>query len=98
MTYITSSGQTLRVHDHVSDQSCHWATVFKPIAFIVFHTSVLIKSLSLSSHEAGKELDVMGDAEYANWLCKYDKKGVLNLLNVMLHVCQLRGVPVQAVL
>ena len=40
------------------------------------------------------ELDVMGDAEYTNWLCKYDKKGVLNLLNVLLHICELWGIPV----
>lgn len=40
------------------------------------------------------ELDVMGDAEYTNWLCKFDEKGVLNLLNAMLHICELRGIPV----
>lgn len=72
--------------------------VFKPIAFIVFRTPILIKSLSLSSYgrdmDSDSELDVMGDAEYANWLCKYDKKGVLNLLNVLLHICELRGIPV----
>lgn len=94
MTYISHFGQNLRLHDHVGDQSCPWAMVFKPIAFIVFRTPILIKSLSLSSYGRGVKLDIMGDAEYINWLCKYDEKRVLNLLNVLLHICELRGIPV----
>lgn len=94
MTYVADSGQTLRVHDHVSDQSCHWAMVLKPTAFIVFHTPALIKSLShQSSYGNGKKLDLMGDSEYANWLCEFDERGILNMLNVLLHVCELRGIP-----
>lgn len=92
MAYIAPSGQNLYVHDHVGDQNCHWAMVFKPLAFIVSRTPILIKSLSQSSYGRGKELDNVGDAEYTNWLCKYDEEGVLNLLNVLLHVCELRGI------
>jgi hypothetical protein len=90
MVYVTDSGQKLRVHDHASDQSCHWTTVFKPLAFVVFHHPVLIQSLSQSSYCSGKEL---GDVEYARWLCELDNRGFLNLLNVLLHVCELRGIP-----
>ncbi len=43
MNYRSDSGQKLRVHEHPSDQTCHWASVFKPLAFLVFHNSVLFK-------------------------------------------------------
>jgi hypothetical protein len=92
MTYLADSGQKLRLHGHLSNQTCHWAAVFKPVAFIVFHNPVLIKSLS-SSYGKSTKLDAIGDAEYAEWLCKYDERGFLNLLNVLLHVCELRGIP-----
>ena len=92
MTYLADSGQKLRVHGHLSDQTCHWAVVLKPVAFIVFHNPVLIKSLSRSYGKRTK-LDAIGDAGYAEWLCKYDERGHLNLLNVLLHVCELRGIP-----
>lgn len=91
MTYLADSGQKHLVHDHLSNQTCHWVAVFKPVAFIVFKTPVLIKSLS-SLYGRGK-LDAIGDAEYAEWLCKYDERGLLNLLNVLLHICELRGMP-----
>ena len=92
MTYLADSGQKLHVHDHLSNQSCHWAAVFKPVAFIVFHNPVLIKSLS-SSYGEGLNLDAIGEANYAEWICKHDERGFLNLLNVFIHVCQLRGIP-----
>ena len=92
MSYLSDSGQKLRVHDHLSDQTCHWATVFKPVAFIVFNNPVLMKSLSIS-YGKGMHLEALGNAEYAEWLRKYDERGLLNLLNVLLHVCELRGIP-----
>jgi hypothetical protein len=36
----------------------------------------------------------MNDSEYAKWLCEFDEKEFLNLLNVLLHVCDLRGMPI----
>jgi hypothetical protein len=94
MIYVSKHGQKLRVHDHESDQSCHWTTVLKPLAYIIFHNATLIQSLSRSSYSGRKELGIMDDSKYAKWLCEYDKKGFLNLLNVLLHVCDLRGLPV----
>ena len=84
------SGQKLRVHDHASDQTCHWTTVLKPLAFIVSHHPVLIQSLAQSSYGGG---EVLGVDEYAHWLCGLDKRGLTNFINVLLHVCELRGVP-----
>lgn len=88
MVYLSDSGQKLRVHDHPSDQSCHWAAV------IVFHVPILIQSLAQRSTDNGKQMDVLNvSTEYSRWLCGYDEQGVLNLVNVLLHVCELRGVP-----
>jgi hypothetical protein len=96
MVYVTDSGQELHVHDHTSDRSCHWINVFKPLAFLVFWSPVLIQSLSESAH--GKDIKLrddidMDEAEYVKWLCSEGEDGLLNLLNVLLHICEVRGVP-----
>ena len=96
MAYVSDSGQLCRVHDHDSNQTCHWTTVFKPLAFIVYHNAFLIGSLSHSTHGRGKRLDALQDAEYIKWLCEQDERGFPNLLNVLLHMCDLRGAPVHA--
>src|SRR5262245_48400897 len=93
MLYSSSSGQRRRVHEHPSDQDCQWVSVFIPLAFLVFQTPVLIQSLSQSSYANGKALGVLSMAEYSKWVCKEDDKGIPNLLNVLLHVCELRGMP-----
>ncbi len=93
MNYTSDSGQKFRVHEHPSDQTCHWISVFKPLAFLVFHNPVLIQSLSESSRGKGIQLGVVDEAEYLRWLCDEGEGGLLNLLNVLLHVCELRGVP-----
>jgi hypothetical protein len=93
MNHGLDSGQKRRVHEHPSDQSCHWISVLKPLAFLVFHNAVLIQSLSQSPRGKGIQPDAADEAEYARWLCGEGDGGLLNLLNVMLHVCELRGVP-----
>jgi len=93
MVYVSDSGHELRVHEHASDQSCHWISVFKPLAFLVFQSPALIQSLAESSRGKGIKPGVMGEVEYARWLCNEDDGGLLNLLNVLLHMCELRGVP-----
>jgi hypothetical protein len=93
MNYGSDSDQKLHVHEHPSDQNCHWISVFKPLAFLVFHNSVLIQSLQESSRGKGVKLGAEADAGYARWLCSEGDGGLLNLLNVLLHVCELRGVP-----
>jgi hypothetical protein len=93
MTYLSDSGQNLRVHDHPSDQDCHWVAVLKPLAFIVFRVPILIQSLFRHSKSGGKRVGVPENADYARWLCRCDERGILNLLNVLLHVCELRGRP-----
>lgn len=97
MVYLSDSGQKLRVHDHPSDQDCHWVAVLKPLAFLVFRVPILVQSLFQHSKGGGKQVGVPGDAEYTRWLCKCDERGILNLLNVLLHVCELRGMPNAAV-
>jgi hypothetical protein len=93
MNYTSDSGQNLRVHEHPSDQNCHWISVFKPLAFLVFHNSVLIQSLPESTRGKGIKPGIVIEAEYVQWLCSEGEGGLLNLLNVLLHVCELRGVP-----
>ena len=93
MNYTSDSGQKLRVHGHPIDQTCHWVSVFKPLAFLVFHNPVLIQNLSESSYGKGIKLGVVDEAEYVQWLCDEGEGGLLNLLNVLLHVCELWGVP-----
>lgn len=93
MDYVSDSGPNLRVHEHPSDQNCHWIPVFKPLAFLVFHHPVLIQSLSESPRGKGVKSGVENNAENVQWLCTEGEGGVLNLLNVLLHVCELRGVP-----
>jgi len=93
MSYVSDSGENLCVHEHASDQSCHWIPVFKPLAFLVFQSPALIQSLSESSRGKGIKPGVMGEVEYVRWLCSEGDGGLLNLLNVLLHMCELRGVP-----
>ena len=38
------------------------------------------------------KLNAIGDVGYAEWLCKYDERVLLNLLNVLLHICELQGI------
>jgi hypothetical protein len=96
ITYISDSGQSCHVHDHKSDQTCHWTTVFKPLAYVVFHNTFLIRTLSDSVYAKCKQLDDLTDSGYARWLCNQDDKGFLNLLYVLLHICELWGLPVHA--
>ena len=93
MVYVSASGQELRVHEHASNQSCHWIPVLKPLAFFVFQSPALIQSLSESSRGKGFKPGVMSDIDYAQWLCSEGDGGLLNLLNVLLHICELRDVP-----
>ena len=93
MVYLSHSGQDLRVHEHASDQSCHWIAVLKPLAFLVFRSPVLIQSLSQSSRGKDIKLDDMDEAGYVKWLCSEGEGGLLNLLNILLHICEVQGVP-----
>lgn len=93
MLHISDSGDKLLVHGHRSDQSCHWRPVFKPLAFLVFHSQLLIRSLAQSLLGKGIKLEATDEEEYMHWLCREDDGGLLNLLNVLLHICELRGVP-----
>ena len=65
IVYVARSGQTLHVHDHPSDQTCHWVTVLKPLALIVFCDQVLVRSLMKSSYSKGKLINRFDDLQYA---------------------------------
>ena len=93
MSHGSDSGDNLYVHEHPSDQSCHWISVFKPLAFLVLHNPILIQTLVQSSYGKGIKPGVVDEVEYAGWLCGEGDGGYLNLLNVLFHVCELRGVP-----
>lgn len=67
--------------------------MLKPLAFLVFHNLLLIQSLSQSSYGKGIKLGAMEEGEYVQWLCGEGNGGILSLVNILLHVCELRGVP-----
>lgn len=94
MNYTSDSGQKLLIHDHASDQKCHWTLVLKSLAFLVFRSPFLIHSLLASPHGKGIKLSIMEDeAGYLRWLCCEGDEGLPNLLHVLLHVCNFRGMP-----
>jgi hypothetical protein len=93
IVYVASSGEKLPVHDHPSDQTCHWVTVLKPLALIISCDPLLMQSLVKSSYSRGKLINKFDKLEYIQWLCEKDERGFLNLLNILLHVCDLRDVP-----
>jgi hypothetical protein len=93
MRYISESGLPLPVHDHPTDQSCHWAPIFKPLSFIVFRDAHLVQRVLCESMVHRRQFDASNFKGYGSWLCEVDKNGVLNLMNVVLGVCSLRGNP-----
>jgi hypothetical protein len=92
MSYMSTTGQRVRIHEHTADQSCRWGVLFKPLAFIVLHDAQLFQHLVLSPHR-NEQFDSSDYAGYARWLSQWGRNGMLNLLNVFLLVCDLRGVP-----
>lgn len=93
MTYLTNTGQTVRVHDHPSDQNCQWVNVLKPLALLALHDAQIVQHLVQSVHRKGKPFDPSDYAHYAKWLCDLGGNGLLNLANVLLLVCEVRGLP-----
>jgi hypothetical protein len=90
MTYLSDSGQSVSVHDHPADQTCHWVAIFKPLSFIVFRDAQLFQSL-LQSTDC--QLNACDFSSYAQWLCRLGKNGLLNLINVFLLMYDVCGHP-----
>jgi hypothetical protein len=90
MTYISDTNLSLPVHDHPADQSCHWASILKSLAFIVFRDAQLMQKIL---HDDSGRFDASDFKGYARWLCKLGGNGILNLMNVLLRVCEVRGAP-----
>jgi hypothetical protein len=88
MASSPKSRQTLPIHEHRTDQTCHWVSIFKPLSFIVFRDSHLAQKVLPSIHQ----FDAADFAGYAKWLCELGENG-LNLLDVFLRVCEHRGFP-----
>jgi hypothetical protein len=84
---------SLKVHDHPTDQSCQWAPIFKPLSFIVFRDTHLTQKVLCESAIHRHQFNASDFQGYRRWLGEVDKKGVLNLVNVLLGVCSLRGYP-----
>jgi hypothetical protein len=94
MNYRSDSGQILPVHDHLSNQSCHWIPIFKPLSFIVLRDAQLMQGLTQSKYFSGRwRVNALDYSGYAAWLCGEDNDGMLNLLNTFLFVCEHRGLP-----
>jgi hypothetical protein len=67
--------------------------IFKPLSFIVFRDAQLLHSLSKSKYFSGHPFDALDYSGYAKWLCGEGENGLLNLINVFLFLCELRGPP-----
>jgi hypothetical protein len=93
VTYLSDTSQELRVHDHATDQTCHWADIFKPLAFIAFRDVRLAQALQESPLFAGKALTTLDPTSYAAWLGEFGKNGLPNLLSVFIIVHDFRGPP-----
>ena len=99
MTYQPSPGHARPVHDHPSNQTCHWYPVFKPLAFSIFLDADLMCVFTASEYFDAQWQYHDGDvAGYAMWLCKQGKNGILNLLNVFLFIHSHIGPPTLPVL
>jgi hypothetical protein len=93
MTYLSESGLALPVHDHPTDRTCHWVSIFKPLSFIVFRDARLTQKVLHEASSHARQLDASNFTGYARWLCELGGNGVLNLMNVFLRVCEVQGNP-----
>src|ERR1700727_648971 len=92
MTYLSEDGEELRLHPHPFDETCHWQTIFKPLAFTVFRDSQLTQVLMESPLRNGSPINTF-DFEYVKWLTRNHDDGLINLIHVFLLVLRLRGFP-----
>ena len=76
MTYASDGNPEVSIHDHPTDQTCHWVDVFKPLAFTVFRDALLLQKLVESPYFAGKTLNASDPAAYARWLCTFGTNGL----------------------
>jgi hypothetical protein len=94
MTYMSESQLALQVHDHATNQTCHWVSIFKPLSFVVFRDAQLAQNILHGTVPGGGgRFDASDFRGYAKWLCEFGDNDLLNLINVFLLVCELRGSP-----
>ena len=96
MTYPSESGQSLPVHGHPTDQTCHWAHILKPLLFVIFRDAQLTERIlqpALHCRRAGCWSNASDFSGYAKWLCESGEGGMLNLIHVFLLVCDIQGIP-----
>ena len=79
MKFVNLVDEEVPVHQHPTDETCHWINVFKPLAYVIFYTTNL-RSL----------IEVKGDSqlteeEYCKWLCKSDAEMKTTNLVKLLH-------------
>ena len=93
MMYLSETNLELRVHDHPTDQTCHWVSIFKPLSFLVFRDAQMMQNVVHPSMRRARPIDASDFQGYARWLCEFGGNGLLNLVNVFLRVCELQGGP-----
>ena len=94
MTFLSESGLSIAVHDHPTDHTCHWADIFRPVSFIVFRDAQLLHDVVyelLTRHGHGRWFQATDFEGYSRWLCEFGGNGLLNLMNVFVRVCEIRG-------
>jgi hypothetical protein len=94
MKYKSESNLDLQVHNHTTDQACHWISIFKPLSFIIFRDAQLVQHIVYGvPHHPPIRFDANDFHAYARWLCEVRVDGMLNLIHVFLLVCKLQGTP-----
>jgi hypothetical protein len=94
MKYKSESNLDLQVHNHTTDQDCHWVSIFKPLSFIIFRDAQLAQQHVYGApHHPPIQFDANDFPAYAKWLCEVGADGMLNLIHVFLLVCKLQGTP-----
>jgi hypothetical protein len=97
MTFLSESGLSRPVHNHPTDHTCHWVHIFKPLSFIVFRDAQLLQNVVCESTHRGRRFEASDFQGFAKWLCEFGGNGLLNLMNVFLRMCELRGSPASPV-
>jgi hypothetical protein len=88
MKFFNLSDKEVPVHQHPTDETCHWINVFKPLAYVIFYTASLRPLIKVSG---GSKLT---EEEYCKWLCQVDtERKTTNLVKLLVDTTCLVPLP-----
>jgi hypothetical protein len=80
LRFLDENGQSRHVHEHPADVTCHWADVFRPLAFLLpkVGNAILQEKIPQLAYES---------EEWTKWLCRLDEAtGSLNMVKLLQQV------------